>query len=129
MRRSEEREQAFYLVFESMFSGEPSQAVALYSEAMEPVGDYARAVYDGVCEKQEELDAVIETYLKGWKINRLPKVNLSILRLAVYEISYCEDVPDSVAINEAVELGKKYAGKEDAAFINGVLGAFVRSRA
>ncbi len=129
MRRSEEREQAFYLVFQTLFSGEPSEAIALYSEAMEPVGEYAKALYNGVSEKQAELDDIIARYLKGWKINRLPKVNLSVLRLAVYEIIYCEDVPDSVAINEAVELGKKFASQEDAAFINGVLGAFVRSRA
>lgn len=127
MKRSEEREQAFCLIFESMFGDDTSEAVSLYSENIEEVSAYAENVFNGVCEKSEELDECISTYLKGWKINRIPKINLAILRLAVYEIKYVDDVPQSVAINEAVELAKKYSGKEDASFINGVLGAYVRS--
>ncbi len=128
MRRTKQREQAFFLVFESMFKSEDAQqALELYSENVEPLGEYAISLYNGVKEKEPELDEVISYYSNGWKINRIPKVNLSILRLAVYEIKYESDVPESVAINEAVELAKKYSGKEDAAFINGILGSYVRS--
>lgn len=127
MRRSEQRKQAFELIFSSMFSGEDENAVELYSENVEPLSDFAKTVFEGVKEKCEELDCEISKYLNGWKLNRISKVNLSILRLAVYEIKYVEDVPTSVAINEAVELAKTYSSKEDAAFVNGILGSFVRS--
>ncbi len=129
MRRAKQREQAFFLIFEQQFSGDdPSEAMALYTENVEALGEYAAALYSGVCAKQEAIDAVIAANLKGWKISRVSKVNLAILRLAVYEISFDEEVPDSVAINEAVELAKKYGGEDDSAFINGVLGAVVRSK-
>jgi N utilization substance protein B len=95
---------------------------------VEELGEYAAALYSGVCEEQEAIDAVISANLKGWKIGRVSKVNLAILRLAVYEICFDEDVPASVAINEAVELAKRYGGEDDSAFINGVLGAVVRSK-
>ena len=75
-----------------------------------------------------ELDSLIAKYSKGWKLNRIPKVNLAILRIAVYEIIFENDTPDSVAINEAVELAKKYSGSDDSAFINGILGAVVREK-
>ena len=71
-------------------------------------------------------DRKINTYSKGWKTNRLPKVNLAILRLAIYEIKYVDDVPASVAINEAVELAKKYSGEGDYSFINGILGSVAK---
>lgn len=129
MRRTKQREQAFFLIFEQQFCGDaPSEAMALYRENVEELGEYAAALYSGVCEKQEAIDAVISANLKGWKIGRVSKVNLAILRLAVYEICFDEDVPASVAINEAVELAKRYGGEDDSAFINGVLGAVVRSK-
>ena len=127
MSRSKQREQAFILIFESMFGGEPEESLGLYSENMEPVGDFAKSLYNGVVSHSEELDAIIEQFLTGWKLNRISRVNLSILRLAVYEIKYVEDVPVSVAINEAVELAKKYSGQEDASFVNGILGSYARS--
>lgn len=127
MKRSKQREQAFVLIFESMFGGEPEESLGLYSDNMEPVGDFAKSLYNGVVAESEELDKIIEQYLTGWKLNRISRVNLAILRLAVYEIKYVEDVPVSVAINEAVELAKTYSGAEDAAFVNGILGAYVRS--
>lgn len=128
MNRIQQREQAFFLIFQSQFKSDSDEdAIELYSENMETVGDYAKLLYNGVSEKTEELDDVISSFSSGWKINRIPKVNLSILRLAVYEMKYINEVPDSVAINEAVELAKKYSGKEDASFINGILGSYSRS--
>ena len=123
-KRSEEREQAFCLLFQSLFNTDEN--FEIYEENIESVGDYARSIALGVEEKKENLDGLIEKYSKGWKVKRLPKVNLAILRLAAYEILFVDDVPESVAINEAVELGKKYSGESDYSFINGVLGALVK---
>ncbi|MGN0523281.1 MAG: transcription antitermination factor NusB [Eubacterium sp.] len=129
MNRIQQREQAFFLVFQNQFSALADvDGVSNYSENVEEVGEYAKELYQGVCSHKEELDDIVSSFSNGWKLNRIPKVNLSILRLAVYEMKYVENVPDSVAINEAVELAKKYSGKEDASFINGILGAYSRSR-
>lgn len=123
-KRSEEREQAFCLLFQSLFNTDEN--FEIYEENIESVGDYARSIAFGVEEKKDNLDGLIEKYSKGWKVKRLPKVNLAILRLAAYEILFVDDVPESVAINEAVELAKKYSGESDYSFINGVLGALVK---
>lgn len=128
MNRIKEREQAFFLIFQNQFSAiSDDDGISLYSENVEEVGEYAKEVYRGVLEHKDELDEIIASFSNGWKLNRIPKVNISILRLAVYEMKYNNDVPDSIAINEAVELAKKYSGKEDSAFINGILGAYSRS--
>lgn len=124
-KRSEEREQAFCLLFQSLFNTDEN--FEIYEENIESVGDYARSIALGVEEKKDNLDELIEKYSKSWKVKRLPKVNLAILRLAAYEILFVDDVPESVAINEAVELAKKYSGESDYSFINGVLGALVKS--
>lgn len=83
---------------------------------------------EGVSTKLEELDAAIEPLLKRWTLQRLPLVDLCILRLAVYEILYCEDLPHSVAIAEAVRLAKIYSDDEARSYINGVLASFIRQR-
>ena len=129
MTRFEQREQALFLIFESMFSGNDyGEGVALYEESNGKLGEYAKYLYDGVSGVTEELDGIISQHSNGWKISRLPKVNVAILRLAIYEILHVDDVPDSVAINEAVELTKKYSGREDASFVNGILGSVYRSK-
>lgn len=124
MNRTEQREQAFCLVFQSLFNND--ETLAIYEENVAAVGDFARELFDGVSSRELELDDVINKYSKGWKANRLPKVNLAILRLAIYEIKYLDDVPNSVAINEAVELAKKYSGEGDYSFINGILGSVAK---
>ena len=129
MNRYKQREQAFILIFESHFADNSADEIKEgYEENIEELGDYSEELFSGVCEKNDELEEIISQYSTGWKISRISKVNLSILKLAVYEIKYVDEVPDSVAINEAVELAKKYSSKEDSAFINGVLGAFSRSK-
>lgn len=127
MNRTEQREQAFCLVFQNMFNNE--ETLEIYNENVAEVGDYAKSLFEGVVEKIAELDECINNYAKGWKTNRLPKVNLAILRLAIYEIKYVDSVPDGVAINEAVELAKKYSGEGDYQFINGILGAVAKDKA
>lgn len=129
MNRIKQREQAFVLLFQSQFKAndDDDESLALYNEHVEQIGDYAIELFKGVKENTEEIDSIISQYITGWKINRISKVNLSILRIAVYEMKYIDTVPDSVAINEAVELCKTYSGKEDSSFINGVLGSYSRS--
>jgi len=88
--------------------------------------DYIKKIVLGTAEHREELDAYIEKYAKGWKITRISRVAVSILRTALFEVLFMEDVPDSVAINEAVELSKGYEDQETVSFINGILGSFMR---
>lgn len=83
---------------------------------------YITAVVDGVTNNLDQIDRIIEQHSKGWKINRIPKVDLSILRLGIFEIVFREDIPLNVSINEAVELAKKYSTEDAGSFINGILG-------
>ena len=128
MKRSEMREQGFFLTFENLFTpnDDMDELIDLYSENVEEVCDYAKEISQGVREHKEEFNELISGFLKSWKLSRLPKVSIAILYVAVYEMKYVDSVPDNVAINEAVELAKKYSTKDDASFINGVLGAVSR---
>lgn len=128
MKRNEMREQGFFLIFENLFTpnNDMDELISLYSENVEPVCDYAKGIFSGVNEKKDELDKLITSYSKSWKISRLPKVTLALLYLSLYEMKYVDSVPVNVAINEAVELAKKYAGTADASFINGILGSVAR---
>ena len=129
MNRSEMREQAFILLYEKeFFKDKPCEEIEeVFAENISELSEYAKETFENVCERREELDEIISSYLSCWKIGRLPKVNASILRLAIYEIKYAESVPSGVAVNEAVELAKKYSGADDYTFINGVLGSYLRS--
>ena len=125
MKRHESREQAFLLIFESNFKNETIEQIienAQISRSIK-ISSFARKVFNGVCEHKESIDKGIEDNTIGWKKNRISKVALSVMRLAVYEMLYEDDIPKSVSINEAVELTKKYSTKDEASFINGVLGA------
>jgi len=84
--------------------------------------EYILDVVKGVFKNQEEIDGTIEKFSKGWKLSRISKVDLAILRLAIYEMCHRDDIPFTVAINEAVELAKNYSGEESGSFINGILG-------
>lgn len=128
MNRYKQREQAFLIVFESLFTDDsPENIISVFEENIGILGDYARKLYLGVCNNQDKIDEIISNYSTGWKLSRISKVNISILRIAVYEMKFESETPDSVAINEAVELAKRFSGKEDAAFVNGVLGSYSRS--
>ena len=124
------REQAFFLCFEMLFSDTDIDELAdnAGDARDEFLSDYALECAKGVFEHREEIDDMISKNLKaGWKITRISKVSLALLRLAIFEILYRDDVPVSVSINEAVELSKKYTVKDDTSFINGVLGAVAKS--
>lgn len=131
MNRSEMREQAFVLLFEKEFFSELTcnDIEEIYSENFSELSDYAKKAFEETSVRIDELDELIKKYLKGWKLERIPKVNISILRLALYEIIYENGVPGKVAVNEAVELAKKYSGEDDYMFINGVLGSYLREEA
>lgn len=124
MTRVMAREEAFILIFEKIFNKEATideiLDLAVEVRDLEP-DDYIKTVFDGVFEKVEEIDSVISENAVGWKIERISKTSLAILRLAIFEIKFMDDIPVSVSINEAVELCKKYATKEDASFVNGIL--------
>lgn len=88
---------------------------------------YIRNVIDGVNDKVDLIDSIIEKNSMGWKINRLSKIDLSILRLGIYEILYRDDIPFSVSVNEAVELAKKYSNEDAGSFVNGLLAKVTKS--
>ncbi len=122
--RREAREAVFELLFETEFKQDESAAdiFALSSENRDiEANAYIHDTYFGVCEHKEEIDELINRHAKGWKTNRISRVSRSILRLCVYELVYCADIPVTVSINEAVELCKKYDKEEARAFVNGVL--------
>lgn len=129
--RFKAREQGFILIFEKLFNEEPLEEIINNAEeSREAVfDDYAKELADGVYNNVDAIDSCIASRLKkGWTLKRISKTSLAILRLAVYEMKFNENIPDSVAINEAVELAKKYTVNESK-FINGVLGAISRAEA
>ena len=87
---------------------------------------YIRRLVQGVDEHAAELDGYIEKYAKGWKFSRIPLVASAVMRVAMYEVMYMPDIPNGAAINEAVEIAKKYETPETVKFINGILGSFSR---
>ena len=129
MTRKEERELAFTLIFEKIFNEELT-VEEIFNNAIESRlienNTFAFSIAQLTYEHCEEIDNIINEISVGWKVERLPKVSLAILRLALYEILYVPSVPKGVSINEAVELAKKFASQDDASFINGVLGRYVR---
>lgn len=128
MGRSELREHIFKMIFGMEFSDsrQMEEQLELYLDQLDEVSEKDRTYMiekaKAVAGKVEEIDQLINENVTGWKTGRMNKVDLSILRLAVYEMKWDEDVPVKVAINEAVELGKKFSGDDGPAFINGVLG-------
>lgn len=132
MKRTELRDHIFKVVFGMEFNenSEMPEQIQLYSEQLEDVKekdlDYIQSKSEKIAEKIPEIDKLINDAAKGWKTVRMNKVDLSILRLAVYEMKWDEEVPVGVAIDEAVELAKKYSGDDGPAFVNGVLAKLAR---
>ena len=129
MTRKEAREEAFILVFEKEFSSDSLEDILEIDIQVRDIkpNDYVKTVFFGVFENLQNIDNIISQNAVGWSINRISKTSLAILRLAIFEIKFMEDIPVSVSINEAVELAKKYATKEDASFVNGILATVSKS--
>lgn len=131
MSRKDAREMVMRLLFQRDFDGQSD------SEPMDDMEQdfnldandfkYISDVQTGCQTYQSEIDECIKRFSKGWPLQRIAKVDLAILRLALYEIYYRSDIPSSVSINEAVELAKKYGSDKSASYVNGVLGNVVRS--
>lgn len=98
------------------------------AEVRPEVRSFAEQLICGVAEHLEEIDRAVEAHATNWALDRMPRVDLALLRLAVFELRFCPDVPDSVVINEAIELGKRFGTVETPAFLNGVLDKIAKQR-
>ncbi|QOV20044.1 transcription antitermination factor NusB [Blautia liquoris] len=138
MKRRELRESIFKLLFIDDFNSddEMPEQVSLYMDTLDENYEstdaqdrsYIERKYEHIRDHREDIDQLIKKSATGWKLNRMSKVDLSILRLAIYEMIYDDEIPVKVAINEAVELAKRFGGDTSASFINGILGKVVRDR-
>lgn len=133
MSRKVSREKAMELIFSIMLSKDSNEeAVENFVDNYE--GDineldltYIKRVLAGVTTHTEEIEKEIEKYAENWKIDRISKINLAILKLGIYEMKYFDEVPDRVAINEAIEIAKKYSDQKSVSFINGVLDKILKN--
>ena len=127
MVRTELREHIFKMLFQIEFNTpeDMPEHLSLYFDSLETAKEkdknYIQGKYEAIVGKVPEIDKLLNEKTKGWKTSRMNKVDLTILRLAVYEILWDEDIPTSVAINEAVELAKRFSGDDGPSFVNGVL--------
>ena len=128
MNRRRAREQAFIFLFESVFGLQKIEDIIKEAQEIreEIINDFSKSLLYGVEENLSIIDEYIDNNLNGWQKSRLSNVVLCVLRLSIYEILYCKEIPTSVSINEAVEIAKKYGSPEEAAYINGVLGSIAR---
>ena len=127
--RREVRESVFILSFEKLFRDDSADEIIDLAKELGDITVNNEVIHNfkGIIEKADELDAVIAKFSDKRTIDRIPKINLALLRLAIYEARYDDKVPINVAISEAVALAGKYAQDPDVAFINGVLGSYSRS--
>lgn len=129
MKRSVAREQAFILIFEKSFLGEEIPEIIESAKLARALDDdpFMADLAQGTFAHIDAIDAVVEKHCIGWKKERISRVALALMRLCCYELLYRPDIPVSVSIDQAVELAKKFATEEDAAYINGVLGTVART--
>ena len=132
MTRKEAREYCFKLMFEyEVQKNSFEELMACFDEYAENPGkqrEYVERVVSACLENRAAIDEIIETNSNGWKLGRLPKVTLSALRVAVCEILYMEDIPDGIAINEAVEIAKIYHDEKNGKFVNGILSSVLKTK-
>lgn len=128
LTRRTARENAFLAAFAASFGNEePADIIKLQKEEGEhPVDAFGKKLLDSYFDNSAYVNELIEQHLKGWTIERIPRVSLVVLRLAISEILYGEEKLPGVAINEAVEITKKFGGDDDYQFVNGLLGSVVR---
>lgn len=126
LTRPEVREGAFLILYQTGFGTTPEEIDELNAEAFDIAkNEETDEIVKGVMEHDEELCGIIAKYSKTRAVSRIAKVNMVILKIAIYEMKYCTRVPCAAAINEAVELAKKYSMKADSGFINGILNSYM----
>ncbi len=131
MTRREARELIMQMLFESEFH-EDSDRDDLFNQRIQEIEDskgkeFVIKEYQGIIKHQDEIDAIIQKYSQNWDIKRIAKVDLMILKLAVYELLWENDIPKKVVINEALEIAKLYSTEKSPKFINGILGQVIAS--
>lgn len=132
MNRRKSREIAMKLLFEMTINKEHYEEILSNFKENTDINledldfQYIKNIINGIEENKEEIDKKIQQNLKNWKLSRLSKIDITILRISTYEMLYLEDVPDKVAVNEAIELAKKYSSDNSPSFINGVLGNMIK---
>jgi len=132
--RSKARKQSLDLLYESDIRGKPSTDLLALRDVEEdgpdarPIRDYTKVLISGVDAHKRKIDELISTYAQGWDMDRLPAVDRNVLRLGIFEILWQEDVPDAVAIDEALALAKELSTDESAGYIHGVLGRIASIR-
>lgn len=125
MKRHEAREKAFQILFQlDVNDNEPEQAISNFLETAQN-NDFMDLLVNGVAEHKEELDTIIANNLEHWSIERIASVERTIIRIAVFEINFLEDIPTSVSINEAIELANLYGDEKSGKFVNGVLSKII----
>ncbi len=129
MTRKQAREEAFILIFEKEFNDDSLTDILSLAEQVRDfeADDYIKNVFFGVFENIEAIDDMISENAVGWSLKRITKTSLAVLRLAIYEMKFVDSIPVSVSINEAVEIIKKYATREDASFVNGILSTVAKA--
>jgi N utilization substance protein B len=123
MRRSDQRRTAVFALYQDEVTGRPAL------DSIEHRAPFARELVAGVEASRDELDAEIARLAKGWQLDRIAALEKSILRVALYELRHRDDIPDEVAIDEAVTLAKRYCGADAPGFVNGILGTAARAKA
>jgi N utilization substance protein B len=121
MRRSDQRRDAVFACYQQEVTGRPLSTLLLDARP------FTRDLVEGVERHRTELDEVIAGFARGWDLSRIAPLEKNIMRVALYEMNFREDVPAEVAIDEAVEMAKKYSGSEAPGFVNGILGAADRA--
>jgi transcription antitermination protein NusB len=119
MRRSDQRRDAVFACYQHEVTGRP------LAELLDGAKPFSRELAEGVEANRGELDEAIARHSKGWALNRIASLERNIMRVALYEAQYVDDVPVEVAIDEAVELAKEFCGADAPGFVNGILGAAV----
>jgi transcription antitermination protein NusB len=125
LERRRARHQALHILYQREITDESLSgilATGTYSGEDGEPSDFCRELLMGVESHQSTIDATIESISENWTLSRMPLVDRNILRIAVYEIMFEDDIPDSVSINEAVEMAKVYGGDDSSKFVNGILG-------
>lgn len=126
--RSKARKRALDVLYEADIRGDdPLRTLTERADLTPPIPEYAGDLVRGVCTYRERIDELISSYAEGWQLERMPVVDRAVLRIAIYELLWQEDVPNAVAINEAVELAKQLSTDSSPRFVNGVLARLARA--